>query len=337
MNPTNDAHNALAAAALFFDQTHRARLEVTGPDRARFLQNLTTQDVKRLNPGEGREAFVTSPQGKTLGYVTILAAHERIVVRTEREGLAPVLPHLSKYGVFDDVTLDDVSDRTFEVHLAGPASEAVLRQAGAELPEAGELRHAETHVGGSRVRVVRESPTGRPGWTLIGDRADTTSVSAVIDQVGRSFGMVRIDPEGFEPLRIEAGTPAAGRDVTPENLPQEVGRDDRTINFVKGCYLGQETVARIDALGHVNKLLRGLLIPGTEPPPPGSVIDAGGKPVGAVTSAAFSLGRGCVVALGYVRTTHAAHGTPVRVRERSEGGTGRSFEAVVTDLPMPPP
>jgi folate-binding Fe-S cluster repair protein YgfZ len=104
-------------------------------------------------------------------------------------------------------------------------------------------------------------------------------------------------------------------------------RDRRAISFVKGCYLGQETVARIDALGHVNKMLRGLLLEGSDVPSSGTAIESGGKAVGTLTSAAFSPGRGGVVALGYVRSAQASAGTLVTVE-----GT----RAVVCELPMPP-
>src|SRR5262249_11906204 len=143
---------------LFHDRSTRARLEVTGPDRATFLHNLTTQEVKRLKPGEGREAFVTSPQGKTLGYISILVDDDRILAVTDAEGLAPSLPHLQKYGVFDDVDLVDLSARTFEFHLAGPEAVGVLRGAGGEPPAGHDLSHQITRVGDVPVRVVRESP-----------------------------------------------------------------------------------------------------------------------------------------------------------------------------------
>jgi folate-binding protein YgfZ len=333
MNPQHDAHSALKTAAIFVNRSNRARLDVLGPDRATFLHNLTTQEVKRLPVGEGREAFVTSPQGKTLGYVTLLACDDRILLRTDREGLPPILPHLQKYGVFDDVTLDDVSATTFEYHIAGPAAGEILTRSGLALPADGDLRHAVSNVAGWDVRVVRESPFGAPGFTLIGDQngGQGLKVPASVSAVGEPLGLVIADEGMVEPLRIEAGTPAAGRDVTPDNLPQEVGRDDRAINFVKGCYLGQETVARIDALGHVNKHLRGLLINGSEPPAPGSAVEAGGKDVGVVTSAAYSPARQGVVALAYVRMSHAAPGTAVRV---TVVGAGEALEAVVSGLPI---
>jgi len=334
MEPIFDPFHAASTAAVFLDRSDRVRLAVSGPDRAKFLHNLTTNDVKRLEVGRGVEAFVTSPQGKTIGYVTMLATDDAVLVRTDAGGSALFLPHFQKYGVFDDVTIDDLSADTFEFHVAGPNAEAVVGRVGGPLPEAGDLRHGEATVGAERVRIVRESPTGYPGLTVQGARAAADAVRQAILQAGAAFGVVELDQAAAELLRIEAGVPAFGRDVTADNLPQEVGRDAQAINFVKGCYLGQETVARIDALGHVNKHLRGLLLTGgaDEVPPPGSAIEADGKVVGQVTSSAYSPRRGGAVALGYVRTAKAAAGSAVEV---VAGETRR--KAVVSDLPMQAP
>ncbi len=129
-----DPYRASKTQPGFSDRTDRVRIEVGGTDRAKFLHNLTTNDVKRLAVGRGHEAFVTSPQGKTLGYLTLLAAEDRILLRTEPSGADLFLPHLRKYGVFDEVTIDDVSPSTFEFHLAGAGADELARSAGAELP-----------------------------------------------------------------------------------------------------------------------------------------------------------------------------------------------------------
>src|SRR5579883_201119 len=103
----------LSARVALIDRSDRARVEVAGPDRAKFLHNLTTNEVKRLAAGRGCEAFITSPQGKTIGYVILLAAEERILVRSDPRGMELAMPHFRKYGVFDDVTIDDRGDTTF--------------------------------------------------------------------------------------------------------------------------------------------------------------------------------------------------------------------------------
>lgn len=323
-------HEPAGRGVALLDRIGRVRFHVAGPDRAKFLHNLTTQDTKRLPVGEGREAFVTSPQGKTLGYVTLLAADDHLILRSDREGWAPLPPHLGKYGVFDDVTLDDVSETTFELHLAGPAVGTLLEAAGLGALPAVELGHRAADVVGVPVRLVRETLVPGGGATLIGPVEGRAAVEEAIRTAAGPGGLAELDAAEFDRQRIEQGIPVAGRDVTPDNLPQEVARDDRTINFVKGCYLGQETVARIDALGHVNRLLRGLMVSGQEPPAPGTPLEADGKVVGAITSAAVAPDRGGVVALGYVRTSHSRAGTVVRV------GGDRPADATVTDLPMPP-
>jgi folate-binding protein YgfZ len=327
-----DSSSAKPAVALV-DRSNRVRVEVSGPDRAKFLHNLTTNDVKRLPAGRGCEAFVTSLQGKTIGYVILLAADDRIVVRSDPAGLELAMPQFRKYGVFDDVAIDDRTGVTFESHLLGAADDLV-RRAGAEVPDAADYSHVLTEVAGHSVRVVRERPAGRPGLTLIGHGEDAEAVVGALRAAAGDEGLPDLDPAMFEAMRIEAGTPAFGRDVTEKNLPQEFARDDRAISFVKGCYLGQETVARIDALGHVNQVLKGLSFePGLTCPPAGSALESGGKRVGTITSAADAPWRGHPVALAMVRIAQAAAGTALQV---AGTGEGPPIVATVCDLPFPP-
>ncbi|WP_435009862.1 YgfZ/GcvT domain-containing protein [Tundrisphaera lichenicola] len=326
--PLPHADQRLIVDGGWFDRSGRSRLEISGPDRAKFLHNLVTSDVKRLAEGSGSEAFVTSPQGKTMAYITILATDRAILLRTEPESLEGILPHLRKYGVFDDVSIDDISSTTFEFHLIGSKLGQALAGRGFEAIPDRPLAHAGVAIEGAEIRFVRESPTGRPGLTLIGPIEAAGPIRALLE----GEGLPELDPSTFEALRIEAGTPVSGRDVTPNHLPQEVGRDAQAINFVKGCYLGQETVARLDALGHVNKILKGFRVEGEIVPPPGSSLMAEGKAVGTVTSSAWSSGWGGPVALGYVRVAQAEPGT--RLDLTFEGGEAR---ATVADLPMLPP
>ena len=326
-------HNLLNRAGLV-DRSDRVRVEVTGPDRAKFLHNLTTNEVKRLKVGRECEAFVTSPQGKTIGFVTLLAAEDRILVRSDPGGMELTMPHLRKYGIFDDVAIDDRSDATFELHLVGAGCEDLVRRAGADVPEGPDYAHVAGTLAGRSVILLREAPAGFPGLTLIGERGAEGDVVAALKAAAGESGLADLDPAVFEALRIEAGTPVFGKDVTDKNLPQEFARDDRAISFVKGCYLGQETVARIDALGHVNQVLKGLAFEaGGECPAAGSTFEDDGKRVGVVTSTAFSPWRGHAVGLGMIRTSHAAAGTVLRTGGAGEAGL---VVATVVDLPFPP-
>ena len=324
-------YRAVDEEAAWTDRSSRVRLDVKGPDAAKFLHNLTTNDVKRLAVGRGCEAFVTSPQGKTLAYVSLIARDGSILVRADAGGLDKALPHLQKYGIFDDVAIEDVSATTLEYHLAGPKAAGWLEEQGASLPGPEDLGAIATRLQDRDVFCVRESPTGRPGVTLIA----TAEVGRMLGDHLRSSAFPELNAETFEALRIEAGTPVFGREIDEKNLPQEIDRDARAISFVKGCYLGQETVARLDALGHVNKILRGLRFRSGEPiPSPGTPLTADGKVVGSVASSAFSPGWETGVGLAIVRVAQAEPGSSLSWTRTDDGAT---FTAEVAGLPMFPP
>ena len=293
------------------DRSDRERLVISGPDRAKFLHNLCTNDVKRLAVGSGCEAFVTSPQGRTLGLITILAREGSLLILADPGGLEFILPHFEKYGVFDDVAFKDEGESTYEIHVAGEQSPAWLTLLGAPSPGDRGFDHVSASLGGKFEVIARESPLGMPGFTLIGPLGNRPYLLAGLDR-GPLAG------DALEGLRVEAGTPRFGRDFTVENLPQEIGRDSSAISFVKGCYLGQETVARLDALGHVNKILRGLDVRTGRVPEPGTPITVGGQPAGVVTSSGRSPRCDRGVALAMVRVKPA----PVGAIVAWEGGEG---------------
>jgi folate-binding protein YgfZ len=330
----NDAYWAARKRVAWADRSNRERLAIYGPDRARFVHNLTTNEVKRLIPGQGCEAFVTNLRGKTLGFVTVHVAEERILLRSDPRSLETLLPHLSKYGAVDDVVFNDLSADTFELHLCSPALSELLARLEIQAEIAGELTHTKLRLGGGDLLAIREDPTGVAGLTLIGEAGGRPLVVEQLTRAGHSLGLLEVDPATFDVLRIEALTPVFGRDITEDNLPQEVGRDRRAINFVKGCYLGQETVARIDALGHVNNLLRGIRLEdaGALVPEARSALELDGKQIGTITSAAFSPGWQQPVCLAYLRTGHDQPGTTLRLKVG-----GEAHRAVVSDSPMLPP
>ena len=302
------------------DHSDRRRLVIDGPDRHKFLHNLTTNEIKRLPIGTGCETFVTSPQGKTLAYILVHNLGDSLLIRAERDGAEALDAHLAKYRLFDDVTVRDDSDRTCEFHLFGPDLATAI---GLTLPAGADYASDAQPLDLTSVRVIRESPTGAAGMTLVAPIESRNAVLTVLRPFGES------SDAAFEFARVAAGTPRFGRDVMPENLPQEVGRDARAINFVKGCYLGQETVARIDALGHVNKILKGLIVPAGATISAGSTLSADDKTVGTVTSVATDPRTGRSVAMGYVRVLHAAPGTALRVVDSSDGTA-----VIVSDFPI---
>lgn len=292
---------------VWLERSERTRISVRGPDRSKLLQNLTTQDVLSIPAGAGAEAFVTNPQGKTIGYVSILAGESDLLVRADEGAAETLAAHFQKYGVFDDARVEDLSPNTFELSCFGPRAKDFFSKVAEDLPNETEYSHVDAPMFGGSVLIARESPAGFAGFCLIGSIAERERFMKRFREAIDAFGGREIGREIFDALRIEAGTPVFGRDVTAANLPQEIGRDDRTLNFKKGCYLGQETVARLDALGHVNKILkRGRIVDSLDVPAVGATLEANGRPVGAVTSAAFSEPAAAPVFLAFVKTSAIA-------------------------------
>lgn len=283
----------------------RTQIELSGADRATFMHNLCTADVKRLPPGAGREAFLTTVQGKTLGHGFLFAGPATLVIDTVAGQAETILKHLDHYLITEQVTLTDRSQEWSEFLLAGPQAESLLAEClGVQVAEP-RLSHAIVDAAGQDVWVRRVDIT-QPGGFLISvgrERSDAMR-NKLLAAGAKACGL-----EAFEAARLEAGFPWFGVDLTEANLPQEVGRDQQAISFVKGCYLGQETVARIDALGHVNKSLVGLRFDGPNVPTAGTELQAGGAVIGQVTSATWSPRLQAPLAMGYVRRGHNEVGT----------------------------
>lgn len=272
------------------------QIEVTGRDRAGFLNRLCTNQVDRLTDGQACETFLTNAKGHVLGHGFVLARPDALILRAAAGQAKFLMEHLEYYLIHDAVVLRDRSTEWSELLLAGPGSQGLLaRFTSAALP-AGRLAAVEARVGDDVVWILPIEESPQPVFLLSAD-------AAAIDRCWSGLRQAGAEPCGgqaLEAFRIEFGWPEFGRDIDPSNLPQEVGRD-WAISFRKGCYLGQETVARIDSRGHVNRLLVRLRFDGAEIPSPGTPLLSQGRPVGHVTSAAYSPQTQSAVALGYVR------------------------------------
>jgi len=306
-------------ALVAFDE--RTQIEVGGADRATFLHNLCTNEVRKMPLGAGCEAFLTNVQGKPLAHVFIFAGPESMIIDTVGGQGETITRHLDHYLVSERIVLADRSHEWSDLLLAGPDSEELLcRLSGIRLPPE-RLSHTRVEVAGKPARARRVDITGPAGFLIGARREDALSIGAALVAAGAS----ECGAAAFEAARIERGFPSFGRDISDKNLPQEVGRDAAAISFVKGCYLGQETVARIDALGHVNRMLVGLRFTGETECPPGTQLLSEDQGVGQVTSASWSPRLRAPLALGYVRRGFHESGT----RLNSASG-----EAEIIELPV---
>ncbi|MYI55694.1 MAG: folate-binding protein YgfZ [Acidimicrobiia bacterium] len=289
--------------------TARDLLMLTGPDTAGFLQGQLSQDVADLAPGEVTSSLLLHPAGKLLCRLRVTRTGEERFLCDLASGLGEgARARLERFKLRVAVDL--------EVRRLTMLS---VRGAVAPPPPAAGSAGAPTADGepAAIVAGVRWGSIG--GWDL------------VAGQVAPPEGVRLCDPATLEAVRIEAGIPEAGKELTDGLIPAEAGIVAETVSFTKGCYVGQELVARIDSRGgNTPRRLRGVVLEGTHPPPAGATItDAGGSNIGRITSSAFSPGFGAAVALAYV---HRRVEPPAPAR--LDGADGRSCEIRV--LPLVP-
>jgi folate-binding protein YgfZ len=296
-----------------FDLTGRGTLVLKGKDRAEFLHGLVTNDVKGLKPGAGCYAAVLTPKGKMRADLTILCGPDSLTLDTEPQLATPLEALLRGYVFFQDVTIENLTDAIAVLHLEGPDTPRVLQNLGlGDLPPEAHWHREIEAVEGSAV-LVNESRGGAVGADL---RIAGSSASRLIAHL-ESAGAHPEPVELLETARIEAGIPRWGRELDETVLPNEAGLERNAISYNKGCYMGQETVARIKTYGHVNRLLVPLVLaPGSEVAP-GAEIRDGETKIGAVTSVTRSALLDKTVALGYVKPEFAAPQTALVVETPS--------------------
>jgi len=328
--PREDDYRRLVTEAAFVELPGRTLLRIAGRDRAGWFHNFCTAEIQGLRPGQGSEAFVLDARGRIQGHGLVAVDAEAITFDTVPEQAAPVIRHLERYIIREDVHLVDASPETSWLLVTNPHASPFTTDWPTMLYDwasfrAMELRPPSKSADGNAsesVSIQKVAICGEANWLVRGN-VDAIGVMAA-GLAAR--GIAAASFEAFDAARIEFGFPLYGVDFSSDNFPQEIRRDDRAISFRKGCYLGQETVARIDALGHVNRLLVGVRFFGATVPPVPVELVSGGKPVGAVSSSAWSPALGAPVGLAIVRRSAAEPGTEL------ESPAGR---AVVVPLPMP--
>ena len=329
MNPAG--YEAATRNVGLIARSDRGLLVVRGADRAAWLHNLVTHEVKKLSPGQGNYAFATNVKGRVLFDLNLLVQPEAIWLDIERDGLTPARTHLERYIITEDVTIDDQTEHAFRIALAGPACATLAERLGlSTLPEMGQLDSAAIDIAGHDVTAFRHDFAGLLGVEIIALDGDPAGrLRAAVQEAGASLGLADVSPDAAEVLRIEAGRPRMGRELDGEILPAETGQVDRAVSYHKGCYLGQEIIERMRSRGSLARQLVGFKIDGEAVPETGATVHVGDADVGRITSACQSPAAGGPIALGYVRSAKAAPGTAVTIAT-----PGEPLSATVAALPF---
>lgn len=324
-----EEYQTLRSGVGLLDRSSIGRLEIRDQDRQRFLNGLVTCNVAELRPGAGAYGFLTAPRGQILADVCVLCLEDRLWLELPGGTASALLLHLEKYVVADRVTIGPL-DAMVPLTLLG--SEAANMLVSLAPAAAGSLRkpwaHTRAELLGTEVVLARRELLGVPAFTLW---ASEGIAEILADELVRGAGVRPVGYEAWETLRIEGGVPLFGVDFGVENLPQETGLEE-AVRYDKGCYLGQEIIARLHYRGQVPRQLRTLLFedPGEQAPlpEPGAELLYEGRAAGVLTSVTRSLALGRTVGLGMLQRRAFFEGARVELAP--------ALAAVVTATPAVP-
>jgi folate-binding protein YgfZ len=311
----NAAHNSAA----LIERSAQGTVTLTGADRASFLHALLTNDVAGLPKGRGVYAAYLTPQGRMISDMRVIETGSRMLLSVDRHVAAPLAERFDKLVFSEDVQAKDASDiAVLGVH--GPSAARMIQHAtGVSVAD---LQSQYDNITVESLTIVRDDALGVPGYDVYLPVSDRDAIRAKLIEAGAE----QVSDEVAEALRIEAGRPRFGVDMTTDTIPLEAGIEDRAISFTKGCYVGQEVIVRVMHRGHgrVARRLMSIVITDGDVPARGDKILLGDRAVGEITSATASPRMGSPLALGYVQREHAVAGTEVTVG----GSQARIYQAV---------
>ena len=308
-------YRALTEACGLVDRSERGKLALTGPEAKTFLHGQVTNDIEGLAPGRGCYAAFLTHKGKMLGDMRVLDLGDELLLDTERSTLQELFNMIRRYKLGSDVELHK---RTLEMALLSLIGPDARRVAGARSPSGAEHANARAEIAGKPVVLVATDT----GIDVFCAADDTAAVRAALE----AAGAVAVEEAVAEIVRVERGRPRYGFELDEGVIPQEAGLNERAVSFTKGCYVGQETVARLFYRGKPNRHLRGLRLSG--PAAPGDALRRSEKEVGRIGTVVVSPAFG-PIALAIVRR-EAEPGDTLAV-----GDAGTTAEVV--DLPFQDP
>ncbi len=301
----NEEVQAIRDGAAVLRRDDLYTLRVAGPDRERFLNGMITSDVSKLETGRMQRAIKPNNRGRVEGLLRVRAEDDVFLIDVLEASAQRVATELNKLIIMDDVTLSDATDTREIVAVYGAQARKVICEAGWAIPEMEDLSYFD--VAGARI-LRDDGVVGVEGYEILAKpRQGDDAVKALI-----VAGAIEVDEDSVDAVRIESGVPRDGVDIDDDTIPLEAGLVD-WISFTKGCYVGQEVIARAHNLGGVKHRLVGLVVDGQGVPPKDAKIVVGEDDTGEITSAVLSPTLGQVVALGYVHTKYEAPGTKVEL------------------------
>ncbi len=324
---SSSAYSAVRDGAGVTDLSARGRLLVSGSEAVLFLNGLITNDMKTLAVNSWMPAVFPNVQGRLLAAVRILHREDGFLLDTENSTLETVSKLLERFTLAGDFRVGDITSETAMLSVQGKDSSTVILRAFGEAAAKVERQEMLSAQLGddSNVSIIRATHTAEDGFDLF---INTNATQSLHDSLTKA-GAQPVSAEVLEVLRIEAGIPRYGIDMDETNVVTETNLDD-AVSFTKGCYIGQEIIARIKYRGHVAKKLTGLIFDNEAVGETGAkIFSADENEIGRITSVTFSPRLNRTVALGYVKYDYLEPGTNVRVAS----GDGE-IKGTVAELPF---
>ncbi len=295
-------YEAAHQSAILVDRSDLGMLKINGDTRLDLIHRMSTQDVKNLQPGEGAATILTTDIGRMIDRLILYAANNAVYMLTGENNSDMIARYLMRFVFFnDDFQLVDITPTTTIFAVYGPWAAHILGEE-VGFPEVDiPLHHwREAEIAGVSAYLHRTDPLNGAGYFIMCETPDRETLSDAL----LTAGLVHADEFAFDFLRIEAGQPRFGHEITQEYIPLEAGLWD-DVSFNKGCYTGQEIIARMESRGQLAKKLVRLI--SNEDLAEGEAINAGSRRVGSITSAAMA--EGGTLALGYVKSSVLAENT----------------------------
>lgn len=324
-------HRAARESVAMADLSHRGKLRVTGDDRVKWLQSVISNDILPLQPGQGRYSSFLTHKGKMLTYFRVYMQADAVMLEDVGEIGETTYGALRKFLLYGTkAKMENCADSWGLLLVSGPKAASTVKSAfGTDVTDLKPVNCVSAMIGGQSALIIRTEETGEEDYEILLPADGLIAAWERLMEAGKTYGIKAMGSQAREALRIEAGIPKAGPDLNEEIVPPEANLESKAFSLTKGCYPGQEVVARMDTYGNVRRHLVGLVVKGSAIPPKGAKLFSGDREIGWVSSATHSPQMSSVIALGFPLRDFSNAGSALSVDI-----DGTRHDATVASLPF---
>ena len=310
---TSAEYDRIRKSVGIIDFSYRGRLEISGKDRIQFLQSICSNDVKSLAEGSGIESAFLTTMGKTVGYGRFYVKQDSVFLDIDGSAQDGTKTYLDKYIKLSHAEMVDVRDAYAQISIQGPQSRAMVESITAvDLNSLAPFQFVITKIADADVMVAKVSHTGEDGYDLFMQSESSADVWQTLVERGSEFSAAPVGFAAYNVARIEAGIPLFSVDYDADNILVEANLES-AVSYTKGCYIGQEIIARLHYRGHVAKRVALLEVDSDTAPIRGDGVFRGTKEVGKITSAVVSPLLTKPIAMGMIKYEPSQLGTELRI------------------------